>query len=238
MTAQLYLPYTYIIGWRKERKFYYGVRWANTCTPEDDLWNEYFTSSKSMVPLMRTLYGEPDLVKIHRTFSDKDEAILFEEQMLRRLDVLNNDMWLNQNIKGADFQSDLINKTSSKPTTIDGITYPSRTMAAKNLGVTIDTICNWIKKGRPDYEKINHEKSIKRRKQVTIDGITYSSITEAATQLNVHRDTITQRVKRNGNPHGLSKETVIDGIVYPSRTVARKQLGINKRRLYKLLAQS
>ena len=39
------IPYTYIIGWSSLNKWYYGVRYAKNCKPED-LWKTYFTSSK------------------------------------------------------------------------------------------------------------------------------------------------------------------------------------------------
>lgn len=40
----IYIPFTYLIGWSKYDKWYYGVRFAKGCNP-DDLWNTYFTSS-------------------------------------------------------------------------------------------------------------------------------------------------------------------------------------------------
>ena len=38
--------YTYYIKWTKQNTHYYGVRIANKTEPENDLWVEYFTSSK------------------------------------------------------------------------------------------------------------------------------------------------------------------------------------------------
>ena len=37
-------PYTYLIGWSKLDKWYYGCRYGINCHP-DDFWKTYFTSS-------------------------------------------------------------------------------------------------------------------------------------------------------------------------------------------------
>lgn len=92
-------PYTYLIGWSKLDKFYYGVRYAKTCIP-DDLWVRYFTSSK-LVKHYRNLYGEPDIIQVRRTFNDKVKAADWEAKVLRRLKIKTNEKMLNSNIAGA-----------------------------------------------------------------------------------------------------------------------------------------
>jgi hypothetical protein len=91
--------YTYVVGWTKLNKFYYGVRFAKNCHP-DDLWKKYFTSSK-LVKYYRGTCGEPDILQIRKTFDSVENAILWEQKVLRRLKVLQSDKWLNQNIGGA-----------------------------------------------------------------------------------------------------------------------------------------
>jgi hypothetical protein len=93
------IPYTYVIGWTHLNKYYYGVRYAKKCNP-NDLWVTYFTSSK-YVRQLRKEEGEPDIKEIRKTFDDVNSAILWEEKVLRRLAVLKNDKWLNRNIAGA-----------------------------------------------------------------------------------------------------------------------------------------
>lgn len=93
-------PYTYLIGWTKLNKYYYGVRYAIGCRPED-LWTTYFTSSKRVAD-MRRRHGEPDVIEVRRIFSDVDAAILWEHRVLTRLDVINNEMWLNQHALPAN----------------------------------------------------------------------------------------------------------------------------------------
>lgn len=93
------IPYTYLIGWSQHSKYYYGVRYAKGCSP-DDLWVGYFTSSK-LVDDTRSVHGEPDIIQIRKTFDSRESAILWEQKVLQRLDVLNKKHWLNQNIAGA-----------------------------------------------------------------------------------------------------------------------------------------
>ena len=91
----IYQPYTYLIGWSNHNKWYYGVRYAQNCNPQD-LWNTYFTSSKH-VKKFREECGEPDIIQIRKIFVTKDSAILWEEKVLQKMNVRNNDKWLNKN---------------------------------------------------------------------------------------------------------------------------------------------
>jgi hypothetical protein len=87
-------PFTYLIGWSELDKWYYGVKFAKGCHP-DDLWVTYFTSSK-VVQDMREKHGEPDIIQIRRTFTSGKNAINWETKVLKRIKVLYNDCWLNQ----------------------------------------------------------------------------------------------------------------------------------------------
>lgn len=92
-------PYTYLIGWSHLNKYYYGVRYSKKCNPAD-LWVSYFTSSKH-VQQLREQEGEPDIKQVRKIFTDTKSAILWEAKVLRRLDVLKKNKWLNMNIAGA-----------------------------------------------------------------------------------------------------------------------------------------
>lgn len=92
-------PYTYLIGWSRLNKYYYGVRYSKKCNPAD-LWVTYFTSSK-FVQRLREKEGEPDIKEIRKVFDNTTSAILWEEKVLRRLGVLQKENWLNRNIAGA-----------------------------------------------------------------------------------------------------------------------------------------
>lgn len=88
------IPYTYLIGWSKLNKWYYGVRYAKGCNPEE-LWKSYFTSSK-YVKFFRKINGEPDIIEIRKIFNDTYKALLWEQKLLKRIDVENNENFLNR----------------------------------------------------------------------------------------------------------------------------------------------
>ena len=93
------MAYTYLIGWKAHDKYYYGMRYANDLAPNDDLWSVYKPSSVYVHKFVEE-FGEPDVIRVHKEFEDKDEAYLFETRFLRRVDAVNNERWLNQNIAG------------------------------------------------------------------------------------------------------------------------------------------
>ena len=92
----IYIPYTYLIRWSKLRKYYYGVRYKQGCHP-NGFWKDYFTSSPKVAEY-RELHGEPDIIQIRRTFTNANDAIAWEAKVLRRMNVIKEDHWLNQSI--------------------------------------------------------------------------------------------------------------------------------------------
>lgn len=88
------MAYTYLIGWSKHNKFYYGVRYSKNCHPSD-LWIKYFTSSK-YVNDFRKEHGEPDIIQIRKTFSCVDKARNWETKVLKRMNVIKEEKWLNK----------------------------------------------------------------------------------------------------------------------------------------------
>jgi hypothetical protein len=92
-------PYTYYISWSALDLHYYGVRFANHCHP-NDFWKKYFTSSDK-VKSIRKQYGDPDIIKIRRTFNSVDQARLWESRVLKKLKVLKDNRWLNANVGKA-----------------------------------------------------------------------------------------------------------------------------------------
>ena len=102
----IYIPFTYIIGWSQHKKFYYGAKYAKGCQPSD-LWETYFTSSNH-VKQFREQFGEPDIIKIHKTFADRDACLSFENKYLSKIDAKNNCLFLNENNGWKDFRYDSI----------------------------------------------------------------------------------------------------------------------------------
>ena len=92
------MPYTYLIGWSRHNKFYYGARWAKNSSP-NDLWKTYFTSSKHVKNFVEK-YGDPDIIQIRNIFDSSQDAKLWEEQVLRRMNVISDNRFLNKNVNG------------------------------------------------------------------------------------------------------------------------------------------
>jgi hypothetical protein len=88
-------PYTYLIGWHSQQKYYYGVRYAKNCLPTD-FWVKYFTSSPA-VSAMRLIFGEPDIIEIRKIFPTKEQAINWETRVLKRMKVVIREDFLNKN---------------------------------------------------------------------------------------------------------------------------------------------
>lgn len=97
------MAYSYLIGWKSLDVWYYGVRYATSCEP-DDLWKKYFTSSKS-VAAFRSVNGDPDVVEVRRIFDSKKSVLLWEETVIRRLGCVGDPRWLNRQNGGRNFSN-------------------------------------------------------------------------------------------------------------------------------------
>ena len=97
------IPYTYLVGWEKLNKFYYGMRTARNCHPKE-LWKTYFTSSKE-VKLLRKLFGDPDIIEVRRVFIDPNKCCAWEAKVLRRIKASFNEKFLNRHNGGEKFNT-------------------------------------------------------------------------------------------------------------------------------------
>jgi hypothetical protein len=88
------MAYTYLIGWSKTNKYYYGVRFAKKSSPEE-LWESYFTSSKHVKEYTKN-HGEPDIIQVRKVFDDVDKARLWESKVLKRMKVVDDDRFINK----------------------------------------------------------------------------------------------------------------------------------------------
>ena len=100
----MYLPFTYCITFKPTGQQYYGVRTRKNCHP-NELWTQYFTSSKQVKRLIEEFGTSAFDFEIRKTFSTKQDAILWEHRVLTRLNVVNNNKWLNENVGGKLFVS-------------------------------------------------------------------------------------------------------------------------------------
>jgi hypothetical protein len=87
-------PYTYLIGWSKLNTYYYGLRFAEGCHP-DELWRTYFTSSTHVANFARQ-HGDPDIIEIRKTFTSVPVAQLWEHRVLKRMKVIRRPDFLNR----------------------------------------------------------------------------------------------------------------------------------------------
>lgn len=94
------MAYTYLIKHLPTNRVYYGVRTANKVDPSEDLWKEYFTSSKRIHEMIASDGIESFEFEIRRTFNDKESAIAWEKRVLMRCRVMEDPRWLNANVGG------------------------------------------------------------------------------------------------------------------------------------------
>ena len=103
------LPYVYICVHRETKEFYIGYRSQNKLSPEQDLGNKYFTSSKIVKPRFHEFE-----TKILSTFNDKVEAHTYEQNLIR--EHWGNPLLLNRALfpmikhNGSEKQSDKAQK--------------------------------------------------------------------------------------------------------------------------------
>jgi hypothetical protein len=88
------MAYTYLIGWKKYKKYYYGVRFSKKSDPSE-LWISYFTSSKYVKSFVKE-YGNPDIIQIRKVFEDVNKARLWESKVLLKMKVIEKENWLNK----------------------------------------------------------------------------------------------------------------------------------------------
>ena len=88
------IPFTYLIKHISTNKYYYGVRFKKGCHP-NDLWTKYFTSSKKVKYLIKK-YGKKSFkFEIRRTFKKVQQAINWENKVLKKMKVIYKDNFLN-----------------------------------------------------------------------------------------------------------------------------------------------
>lgn len=97
-----YIPYTYLIGWSRLDKWYYGVEYSIKCkiANPSNLWSIYFTSSNA-VKTFRRKHGEPDVIQIRKTFKTAKEAQYWEDKVIMRIGAVSKSNWLNRGRFGS-----------------------------------------------------------------------------------------------------------------------------------------
>jgi DNA-binding transcriptional regulator YiaG len=109
------MAYTYLLRFIPDGRVYYGVRYRKGCHP-DELLVDYFTSSKEVKSLIEA-HGVGSFEKeIRRVFSSPDKAKAWETKVLTRMDVINNDGFINKsnNKPYNGYDAPLVTKTPQK----------------------------------------------------------------------------------------------------------------------------
>jgi hypothetical protein len=94
------LCYTYLIGWTSQDRWYYGYRSQNKKPPREDLWKEYFTSSK-VVSAFRLEHGEPDIIVVVKEFETTEEAYTHEKLLIETSGAVRSSRYLNRGSIGG-----------------------------------------------------------------------------------------------------------------------------------------
>lgn len=88
--------YTYLLKHIPSGRVYYGSRQASN--PASDLFISYFSSSKRVHSLLAEDGIDSFSFEIRRTFPDYDSARRWEIMVLRRMNVISDDKWLNLSV--------------------------------------------------------------------------------------------------------------------------------------------
>ena len=88
------VPYTYLLKHIPTNKFYYGCRFAQGCNPSE-FWKDYKTSSKYVKELVEQYGADSFEYEIRKTFSDKHSARIWETRVLKKMNVVAREDFLN-----------------------------------------------------------------------------------------------------------------------------------------------
>lgn len=160
----IYSPYTYLIGWSKLNKWYYGVRFAKNCSP-NDLWKTYFTSSK-YVKKFKEENGDPDVISIRKVFKSAQEAINWEDRVIMKMKLYLRDDFLNMNrSKGFMLSPETIQRINSCEKRAQKI---SKTKRGKKLSLAhVEKSRNGLKQYYASLPQELKSKSIYTRKKMS-----------------------------------------------------------------------
>jgi hypothetical protein len=92
----MFQAYTYYLYHVPTGKKYYGSRAANKCEPEQDLWQEYFSSSELVEELIKEYGKESFIAEVRKKFDVAQDARAWEDRVLRKLKAPKKEDWLNQ----------------------------------------------------------------------------------------------------------------------------------------------
>jgi len=245
----IYTPYTYLIGWSRLQKWYYGSRYArlSSCLYEtgchpDEFLVTYFTSSVVVKRIIKK-YGLPDVVQIRKTFPTKTEtpsdeemhevvtaARTWEHKVLKRI----------QAVKRKDF----LNRTDNAgPKIISGHKRPG--VGGRKPGCE-SNIKGKIACHNPTTLKLKYVNSVDLiphgfvlgGSQKTEEHNLKNSLANRGRKFGDDTKERWSNVRRGKNLNGNNpnaKEVTVYGVTYSSKKEAYAALGISKHTLNKMI---
>jgi len=234
MSESIYQPYTYLIGWSSHNRYYYGVRYAKDCNP-NDLWVSYFTSSKYVKDFVE-LYGDPDVIQIRKTFCTVDGARFWEHKVLKRLKVVNNPIFLNES-DGLSISLEASRQKKSHRTRQKMSLYHTGRKRSKEMCESISK----SKKGVPLSEQGRNSRKIAMNVPSVKERLSEIGKTKTGNLNNFYGKNHTEKTKKTisekkaGSVPPNRKSVIVDGIEYESIESAHISTGISKYLIRKTL---
>lgn len=90
-----FTPYTYLLTHKNSGKKYYGSRTAE-CAHPDFFFKDYFTSCELVNAILEREGLEAFNFEIRKTFKDAESCLLWEQKVLMKLKVHQNDNFINK----------------------------------------------------------------------------------------------------------------------------------------------
>lgn len=76
-----------------------------------------YPTSSNYVKKFRKEHGEPDVIEVRRTFTDKKRATDWESKVIRRIGMVKSDLWLNKkDPKGEFYNNGIVSFETKKKT--------------------------------------------------------------------------------------------------------------------------
>lgn len=196
------VPYTYLIGWSDHNTYYYGVRYAANANPSD-LWVSYFTSSKYVKQFIKE-NGNPDIVQIRKTFSNTEKARIYEEKVLKRMNVIKDSRFLNKTFNKSipiEFASHLSEKNG-----MYGKKHSEETLL-KMRKPKLEKTKQKMRGRRPQFDQTGSKNNAFKGYISTPYGI-FESLNDAAKSENVNFSTISYRIHSSSEKFNNYKRMV------------------------------
>lgn len=165
------------------------------------MWVTYFTSSKK-VKNFRCENGEPDIIEIRRTFSNRDKAIEWEKNVLIRMNLKEDSRFLNQTNNGAvEWKKCSVKWSDERKRKFSEYRTGQKHSEETKLKMRKSSQNQerpWLRRKRPEQSIAIAGKSNGRSISFVLDGLEYETIKDFCIRNNMNRYKATHLLKRKG----------------------------------------